>query len=530
MIRIRNVCKKLAVAALIVKTFSTTQVSAMLPDRTTDSRIAYLPYTSSLPTATPNSVLSGDATQTTLPRNGFNLRMAEEFYWQYTSRHGSNAAIHALEEAVRWCDKEIEACPSSEDGFRMRRDFNYMLGRLEAGCNDELQLIKVAGHYPDSLNGKHNLYSPKIAEEAEAKLQQMIAKDPLNARLYSIRGALYVWYSGSGRSISTKHYGAAALADLTRAIELSPANPDLYLIRAAFYCILEQPEEVMNDCSKVLKLERGSIAAFNMRAFASLSYANENTQSTENRQRLTRRAEKDYSRIIARDATNAAAHYKLAATTSDPEDRADHLSEVCRLRTNDFNPYRELGASLERLHEFKSSIEAYQKCLALNPQFTGTLNDLVRVYRNSRNYAKAMEFADRAIASTTGDILYQAHLERALVHLELGEHGSAIGDCDFVIKNAPLNSWHHANALLDRGIVHFRREAYCDAIADFTASLAEDRNMGQTYYWRAQSYLKIHEKKLAKQDLKAARDKHYRHVQSETQARIPHLWWPFGKS
>ncbi|MCS6904134.1 MAG: tetratricopeptide repeat protein [Bacteroidia bacterium] len=119
----------------------------------------------------------------------------------------------------------------------------------------------------DLLNKAVELLENGSYKEAEQVLTQLINKEPRNEQAYHLR-AKARWeqqnYNGPN----------GALADFTKAIELNPQNPVLYLERGIANYDLDDPTNAIRDFNSAIQKDPKLAKAWYMRGLAKLDLNN----------------------------------------------------------------------------------------------------------------------------------------------------------------------------------------------------------------------------------------------------------------
>ncbi|HEY2676321.1 MAG TPA: aspartyl protease family protein [Steroidobacteraceae bacterium] len=241
-------------------------------------------------------------------------------------------------------------------------------------------------------------------------------------------------------SADRRDYGAA-LADLTRAVELDPNEPEYVYRRAMVYLARKQPELALADLNQALSLKPDFLAA------------------------LISRAE---FRLGSQDAAGAAAD--LAAA-----DRAAPSQSDTRYA---------LAGLYERAEDFHGAIEQFDLWIANHRDDRRILGAL-----HGRCWSRAMQGTglDAAI-SDCNDALrrmekknaaaYSALLDsRGFVYLRSGELNKAVADFDSSLKLNPKS----ASALYGRGVAKSRMSNAAEGRADIAAATSLDPQIAEFF-------------------------------------------------
>jgi tetratricopeptide (TPR) repeat protein len=240
--------------------------------------------------------------------------------------------------------------------------------------------------------------------------------EPKDADGYSRRGSAYL----SRREI------AKALADLTRATELAPTEPQYFFERGRAHIANKQPFLAMQDFEQALTLKPDLVPA------------------------LIARGE---LRLGGRDETGALADF----------DAADHLvAKEADVRLT-------LGSLFSRMGRFDRAIDQLDQWLPAHPDDSRQSEAL-----NGRCWAraqlgqdldKALSDCDRSLRLNKSAAAYDS---RGLVELRLARYDRAIADYDAALTMAPKLGW----SLYGRGVAKIKTGQTADGQADIAAAVA----------------------------------------------------------
>jgi tetratricopeptide (TPR) repeat protein/predicted aspartyl protease len=236
----------------------------------------------------------------------------------------------------------------------------------------------------------------------------------------------------------------AAIADLTKAIELEPANPAHYLERAQMYAASGRPELAIADYGDVLKREPGSSPALLGRGAL---YA------------------------AAHDAEHARADLS-AALKAAPDDGATLLTVASVYSASDL--HEDALTLYDRwLQAHPLSARPSWKSTALREQITAL---------NGACWSRAVlkRDLDAALADCDAAIDLQPEMaavldSRGLVHLKRGEYDLAIADYDAALKLSP----RQAVSLWARGVAKLKKGRMVEGGTDQQAALALNAGVGE---------------------------------------------------
>lgn len=264
--------------------------------------------------------------------------------------------------------------------------------------------------------------TPPAVAAADGATPAPPADEPKTAEEIARRGAAFA---------ARRDYGRA-IADLTRAVALAPAEPRYLAERAQAYAGNRQPYLAMADLDAVLKLRPDDVPALMQRAEA---------------------------RMAGRDRPGALADLSAAAAA------APHEADV-RFT---------IGELDERLGDLPAAIAQYDLWLAAH-------HDDVKAAPayNGRCWSRALLGTDLELAEKDCAAAHRldganvSYLDsRGFVRLRRGDFVHAIADYDAVLAKNPKVAW----SLYGRGIARLRTGATAEGTADLAAARALAPNL-----------------------------------------------------
>jgi predicted aspartyl protease len=243
------------------------------------------------------------------------------------------------------------------------------------------------------------------------------AAEPSSAADFARRGAAFT---------SRREYDKA-IADLTRAVELAPADPTYLFERARAYQENRQPFLAMADLDKSLALKPDDIPA-----------------------------------LATRAAFHLAGHDKPHALSD--------LAAANGLAARQADVHLELAALYERANEPASALGQLDLWIAAHPE-----DGRQAVALNERCWTRALwnqaldlAAADCAAALKRDPTLWPAHNSRGLIRLRQGDADGAIADFNADLAARPDSAW----SLYGRGLARLRKGQAAEGKADLAAATA----------------------------------------------------------
>jgi tetratricopeptide (TPR) repeat protein/predicted aspartyl protease len=238
-------------------------------------------------------------------------------------------------------------------------------------------------------------------------------------------------YSRRGTAFAARRDFTHAIADLTRACDLDPRNPEYFYQRGIVYRDNNQAELALADFDRTLEFKSDDLSALMARA---------------------------QLRLRARDISGATADLGAA-------DRAASKEDDIRLF---------LARGYQDADLLPASIAQYDRWIAAHdgdPRMADALN--------GRCWARALQGQELAAALSDCNTALKLSAKqspisasvlnsRGLVRLRLGDYDKAIADYDDALKLVPRSAW----SLYGRGVAEMRRKRVPEGQADIAAATA----------------------------------------------------------
>jgi tetratricopeptide (TPR) repeat protein len=291
--------------------------------------------------------------------------------------------------------------------------------------------------------------------EALQLCQQAIQLAPARPEGYALRATL------------KEHLGLVSEAgdDCSEAILLGMRHAGIYFIRAMAGHAAGQLDQALADCSIALQIDPDHIGARDLRGYlrSSCGQAKEALADLAKAIRLAPtwpqlywhrigayHATENFDGIIA-DATKIIQIVQAALAKLPPgaTDSADpHGGDLSQPRSALAAAYVERASAHERKNRFEAALRDFDEALRILPGSLG------------------------------------ARSARGWFHFRRDRFAEAVADFTEVITLVPDD----ANAYLQRGTAHIMRKEYVQAVDDFTAAIQRDANHFKAYSMRSQAY------------------------------------------
>jgi tetratricopeptide (TPR) repeat protein len=238
-------------------------------------------------------------------------------------------------------------------------------------------------------------------------------------------------YSRRGTAFAARRDFANAIADLTRACDLDPRNPEYFYQRGIVYRDNNQAEVALADFDRTLDLKSDDLPALVARA---------------------------QLRLRARDIAGATTDLGAA-------DRAASKEDDIRLF---------LARGYQDADMVPASIAQYDRWIAAHdgdPRMADALNGRCWVRAlQGQELAAALSDCSTALKLSAKQSPMSASVlnSRGLVRLRLGDYDKSIADYDDALKIAPKSAW----SLYGRGVAEMRSKRAPEGQADIAAATA----------------------------------------------------------
>jgi len=369
-------------------------------------------------------------------------------------------------------------------------------------------------------------------DEALADAKVAVTMAPRDGEAYAILGEAEMrqWEETPAANAdpggSRDKRAVAAIADLSRAIDLGLKDSHILLLRAKAYDLTQDDDRAIADCDSAMALVPGNIDALVMRGYL-WSGKGDDAQALA-----------DFARVRAIDPSNNDG-YVGAAEVDDAKGEIDAaiaiLSEGIARPGHGRNLYSRRASLYERKGDFTKAIADWTSDIAEDRFPERGYMRRAAVYAHAGDFDHALADAGTAIQMDPKD--GEAYLSRGEIEIQAGKTDAASQDFDRARALEPDRSmwiayaacWARANAgvdldkaladctlaiaqgpthlggLVGRGLVHFRLGQYDAAIADYTAALTSQPKFASSLFGRALAEQKKGMTAEAKADLAAAR-------------------------
>jgi tetratricopeptide (TPR) repeat protein/predicted aspartyl protease len=247
-------------------------------------------------------------------------------------------------------------------------------------------------------------------------------------------------FSRRGSAREARHDYERALADLSRACDMSPANPDYFYQRGVIYRQNKQPAEALADFDRAITLKDDDVDA-----------------------------------LVARAQIRLESHDRAAAKADlDAANRAASKESEVRLF---------IAFGYGRVEDFENSVAQYDLWIAAHAsdvRLTQALGG--RCHGRAllgKDLAGALSDCNAALKGSTqsGAVSANVLANRGLVRLRMGDYSKSVSDYDAALKIEPQSAW----ALYGRGIANLRQKNISAGNADIAAATALSASVAPLY-------------------------------------------------
>jgi tetratricopeptide (TPR) repeat protein len=359
-------------------------------------------------------------------------------------------ALRSLERSLTFDGKQANA------QYLIARLHTLPGGDRERGRKAATEAVRLAGDDNKQLS-QALVIRGTLADDADQQLadyNQAVLIDPANTEALRIRGTYHLAHEdydkaaadfkklleADGQNVSAQHALAEALTNLekydealehiNKAIEADGENPLGYTLRARVHILKENKQAALDDMNQALKVAPGDATALLLRAryyFAEddLAKAKEDVKQLLDarpglvqgillRSMILAQEEKyddaiiDIRSLLRLDPKNVGWRLQLAGyyVGSDrPRHAIELYDELIEEQPDNWLAMRGRGDALLSVGKHTEAIEDYEKVLKIEPEHSGTLNNLAWVLATSpndkvRDGRRSIELATKACELT----------------------------------------------------------------------------------------------------------------------------------
>jgi tetratricopeptide (TPR) repeat protein len=319
------------------------------------------------------------------------------------------------EEAITYLKQSLELNPQNADGYEQLALANFRLKSWERVIEYYSQLIQIRPDYLYAYNNRGSAWlNLGNYQTAIADYDQAIELGATDDYPYYHRGLCH--YNLNNQE--------AAIADFTKTIEITSNNVKSYSLRGQIYYQQKNYPLAIEDFTKEIELvnSEGKVEAYFRRGNAYLDGGK------------YQEALGDYNEVI--------------------QARSDYVWV-----------HRNIGIANYHLQQYDLAIKAFDKVLALEPDYYEAYLNKGLTYSAWENYQEAIRNYTFIVEAEVADkfILLQAYCNRGLVYGLLNDNQQTIADCT---KALELDE-QYADAYWKRGNAYENLQDYEKAISDY---------------------------------------------------------------
>jgi tetratricopeptide (TPR) repeat protein len=309
--------------------------------------------------------------------------------------------------------------------------------------------------------------------------------DTLLGKIYSLHGSLvYVQLGDTQQSI----------ADLTRAIQLSPNNPYDYSARSHLYLTTNEYSLALADINISIQLQPQQAEAYIARGAIYAAIGDRERSLDDMAQ----------SFVLNADTVTAYTNRCYAFVVLDEYEKAiDDCDKAIQLEANNSISYLNRGNAHSSLDHHTQAIDDYTKAIELQSSVSvdsASYKGRGQIYRRIGDYERALVDFSKAIELQSG--YAEAYIERGMLYRTKGNYEAALSDLTTGIELQPAGVSDYVLAYIQRGLTYSETVNYEQSIVDFSRAIELQPEMIEVYRYRALVHSIIGNIEQAKSDLR----------------------------
>ena len=386
--------------------------------------------------------------------------------------------------------------------------FEMLAGRVPYG--DPSSVLRAAQHVKDPLPSIRAL-RPALPEAIEVIVQRALAKQPQDryataggmvaalrqaaappviqpkppavpatppkasvaqpAGQGELRDPVALAERGKGHRDAGRH--EAALADLTRAIELKPDYALALARRGDTYRLMSRYNEALADFNQAIQHDPNYTWAFACRGDTYRLMQRNDEALTD----LNRALELEPSRVDA-----IANRGRVFRGLKRYEESLADFNQAVALQPNNAWAIAGRGETYRLMERYDEALADFDRAIELDPNLAWAIASRGQTYRLMGRYDEALADFDRAIELDPN--LAWAIAERGNTYRLMGRCEEALTDLNHALELEPDRN----DAIVNRGRVYRVLERYDEALTDFNRALELQPDDAWSYAGRAESY------------------------------------------
>jgi tetratricopeptide (TPR) repeat protein len=266
----------------------------------------------------------------------------------------------------------------------------------------------------------------------------------------------------------------AAIADLTKAIELSPNSAEFHFSRGFVYHEAGELEQALANYDRAIVLNPNLAMAYSGRGVV---YAERND---------LQRAVADLTHAIELDPDDVEAYIERArfyGLQQNFEQTLADLSHAIDLEPDNTTALRFRGMAYARLGKYEQALADHEHAIDLDPTDAISYRTRGVTYLDMADYNEAIADFTQAADLDPNDVL--AFRNRGEAYESLGDYEQAISDYTRALELKP----DHADTYLRRGWSYANLGDLEQALADLNQAIELDPTNARGYYLRAVIYI-----------------------------------------
>lgn len=380
--------------------------------------------------------------------------LGESYYYIYKKEWGLSLDI---------LNRTLSKNQKNSDAYLNRAICKYHLGEYNASLEDINFSLDI-----DPGNLKSTLYKgflmSKFGEYKQALILLNSVEKKLSPDIYSneiISEFKEIWFHIGNCHLNLKDFSLALYA-YNKAVKENPENSDIIYSRAAVHYNNKNWVEALKDYNKVIKLNRKNTNAFYYRGLCNRELYNYNE------------AIKDFDYIIKIAPKNGLFYHTRGVVYAEKGNHKNAINDYnmgLELNPNNADIFLRRGYSLQKIGSTGSAIKDFSRAISLSKEIKPyALSNRANSYRILKQYSEARN--DIRVSLSLDSLNNWAYLYSGLINSDEGLLDQAIEDFNQSINlnpNIPESFYHRAELYIKKGM-------YDKALSDLQRTESIDAN------------------------------------------------------
>jgi|GEM_PF-1847079 len=286
-------------------------------------------------------------------------------------------------------------------------------------------------------------------------------------------------YLEAGKTAFAHNDYNAAIAQLGKAIEMKPANPEAYHYRGWAKARLNQYSEAIRDYDQAISLNAQYAAAYSHRGYAYERLGNRQHTDDDWKQALT--AAEEEVRANPKIALVYVDRGRAYIDLRKYDEALADLSQAIKIDQGVALAYKYRGDTYYDQQKFDQAISDYSEAIRLDPNSAtayvgrGNCRKQTELEQRISDYTEAIRLDPNCV------IAYDL---RAPLYFRLRKYDEAISDFSAAIRLEP----NQAGYYVGRGLVYSSQKKFAEANVDYTEAIRLKPDEGLAYLYRGNDY------------------------------------------